>query len=106
MFAFMPKSVRRGFVGLSRPRSQWQGHGDALTIGPSFHPYTILALNMLTQLICVSGVNQLSSVRTTFFFFSPFARCQEQGGRGEEEGEVSPFHTLLSHAQRYQPRAE
>jgi len=61
MFAFMPRSVRRGFVGLSRPKSQWQGHGSALTISSSIHPYTILAINMLTQLICVSGVNQLSS---------------------------------------------
>ncbi|KAH9967365.1 UAA transporter [Russula dissimulans] len=59
MFAFMPRSVRRGFVGLSRPKSQWQG--GTLTIGSGVHPYAILALNMVTQLICVSGVNQLSS---------------------------------------------
>ena len=63
MFAFMPGSVRRGFVGLgrrSRPtRASW--------MGSSIHPYTMLALNLLTQLVCVSGVNQLSSVSKPLF---------------------------------------
>lgn len=75
MFAFMPTSVRRGFVGLSRPTRRHDGVelGDAVTnsmnsmgltskTGTGIHPYTILALNLITQLICVSGVNQLSSV--------------------------------------------
>ncbi|KAI0255762.1 UAA transporter [Lactifluus subvellereus] len=52
MFTLMPRSVHQGFVGLSRP----SGHD-----GTSSRAYVILALNMLTQLICVSGVNQLSS---------------------------------------------
>lgn len=55
MFALMPRSVYQGFVGLSRP----SGHE-----GTSSRAYVILAVNMLTQLICVSGVNQLSSVCT------------------------------------------
>ncbi|KAI9508186.1 UAA transporter [Russula earlei] len=53
MFAFMPRSVHRGFAGLSDPKRRMTGLG--------IHPYAILALNMLSQLICVSGVNQLSS---------------------------------------------
>jgi UDP-xylose/UDP-N-acetylglucosamine transporter B4 len=55
MFAIMPKSVRRGFVGLSRPK------GALASGSSSIRPYTMLALNLLTQLICVAGVNQLSS---------------------------------------------
>ncbi|KAH9066585.1 UAA transporter [Lactarius vividus] len=47
LFAFMPGHVRRGFVGLS-----------SRTTG---RPYTMLAFNLLSQLVCVSGVNQLSS---------------------------------------------
>ncbi|KAI0272628.1 UAA transporter [Gloeopeniophorella convolvens] len=46
MFLFMPARVQAGFVGLG------QAGGRA---------YAVLALNMLSQLICVSGVNQLSS---------------------------------------------
>jgi hypothetical protein len=63
MFAFMPMSVRRGFVGLSRP-SKINFDGAAVTSSSSsaIHPYAVLALNLVTQLICVSGVNQLSSV--------------------------------------------
>ena len=81
MFAIMPQSVRRGFVGLSRPKNSGvaggfhAGHSDALlttmtnSSSPSSifrRPYTMLALNLLSQLICVAGVNQLSSVRTFF----------------------------------------
>jgi len=76
MFAIMPKSVRRGFVGLSRPKnSGYDGHGDANALTTTSwsssiirRPHTMLALNLLSQLICVTGVNQLSSVRTFFFF--------------------------------------
>jgi hypothetical protein len=66
MFAIMPRSVRRGFVGLSRPKGY--GSSSALTGASSIRPYTMLALNLLTQLICVAGVNQLSSVCTFFFW--------------------------------------
>ena len=63
MFAIMPRSVYRGFVGLSPPK----GDGSAvLTNSSSTRPYMILALNLLSQLICVAGVNQLSSVCTFF----------------------------------------
>jgi hypothetical protein len=85
MFAIMPQSVRRGFVGLSRPKnsggggSPYDGHNNPLlttTNSSSLSsiirkPYTMLALNLLSQLICVAGVNQLSSVRTFFFLFRP-----------------------------------
>jgi hypothetical protein len=84
MFAIMPQSVRRGFVGLSRPKNSggaggYDGHDNALLTTTRINsssssifrrPYTMLALNLLSQLICVAGVNQLSSVRTFFFFFS------------------------------------
>ena len=45
----MPSHVQQGFVGLS-------SRGTARS-------YTMLGLNLLSQLVCVSGVNQLSSVR-------------------------------------------
>jgi len=64
MFAFMPRSVQRGFVGLSRPaKAKRDGHGGAMmsSTRTGIHPYMMLALNLITQLICVSGVNQLSS---------------------------------------------
>jgi hypothetical protein len=86
MFAIMPQSVRRGFVGLSRPKNSGgaggydDGHRNPLltTANSSSssifrRPYTMLALNLLSQLICVAGVNQLSSVRAFFrggFFLS------------------------------------
>ena len=72
MFAFMPRSVQRGFVGLGRPtKSLWPGSaGVTSSKGMSVHPYAILAFNLVSQLICVSGVNQLSSVRFTIFDFS------------------------------------
>jgi hypothetical protein len=80
MFAIMPHSVRRGFVGLSRPKNSGGavGYDALLTTASATHsssssifrrPYMMLALNLLSQLICVAGVNQLSSVRTFFFFF-------------------------------------
>ncbi|KAH9046526.1 UAA transporter [Lactarius hengduanensis] len=47
LFALMPGHVRQGFVGLS-----------SRTTG---RPYTMLAFNLLSQLVCVTGVNQLSS---------------------------------------------
>ncbi|KAI9464542.1 UAA transporter [Lactarius psammicola] len=47
LFVFMPGHVRQGFVGLSSRKTG--------------RPYTMLALNLLSQLVCVSGVNQLSS---------------------------------------------
>lgn len=87
MFAIMPQSVRRGFAGLSRPKKSGvtggyhAGHSDALlttmtdsSSSPSSifrRPYTMLALNLLSQLICVAGVNQLSSVRPFFYAVSP-----------------------------------
>lgn len=56
MFLFMPSHVRQGFVGLSN-------RGTARS-------YTMLGLNLLSQLVCVSGVNQLSSVRDNLLISS------------------------------------
>jgi solute carrier family 35 (UDP-xylose/UDP-N-acetylglucosamine transporter), member B4 len=76
MFAIMPQSVRRGFVGLSRPKNLGlgggydNGHNSSSSI--IRRPYTMLALNLLSQLICVAGVNQLSSVCNLPFFFPSF----------------------------------
>ena len=92
MFAIMPQSVRRGFVGLSRPKnSGGRGGGVGGVGGYDGHhnnalptttnnssssiigrPYAMLALNLLSQLICVAGVNQLSSVRPLFYFIFIF----------------------------------
>ncbi|KAH9175972.1 UAA transporter family-domain-containing protein [Lactarius sanguifluus] len=47
LFALMPGHVRQGFVGLSSRKTG--------------RPYTMLAFNLLSQLVCVTGVNQLSS---------------------------------------------
>ncbi|KAH9004620.1 UAA transporter [Lactarius hatsudake] len=47
LFALMPGHVRQGFVGLSSRKTG--------------RPYTMLAFNLLSQLVCVAGVNQLSS---------------------------------------------
>jgi hypothetical protein len=76
MFAFMPRSVQRGFVGLGLSAKKSSGLGGAgmtSSKGMGVHPYTILAFNLISQLICVSGVNQLSSVRFLFlgFFSNP-----------------------------------
>ena len=103
MFAFMPTSVRRGFVGLSRPNKSL--HGDAVTnsmssmsltskMGKGIHPYTILALNLITQLVCVSGVNQLSSVSHP----SPvtFAHTRIQAPVLSPHTSVAPFPASLS----------
>lgn len=38
-------------------------------------PYVILAANLLSQLVCVSGVNQLSSVRRHFWIVSLVDNC-------------------------------
>lgn len=68
----MPRSVQRGFVGLGRPAKKSPGLGGAgvtSSKGMGVHPYTILAFNLISQLICVSGVNQLSSVRPHFYFY-------------------------------------
>ncbi|KAI0065642.1 UAA transporter [Artomyces pyxidatus] len=50
MFIFMVPQVKHGLTSLSQPSA---------TAFPL--PYIVLALNLLSQLICVSGVNQLSS---------------------------------------------
>jgi len=96
MFAIMPQSVRRGFVGLSRPKNSGRGGGGGGGGGGGYdghhnnalptttnnssssiigRPYAMLALNLLSQLICVAGVNQLSSVRPLFYFIFSLFNC-------------------------------
>ncbi|KAI0675468.1 UAA transporter [Trametes maxima] len=61
IFLFFIPDLKRGFVGLADPTTlspeslQTFGRFSALV------PYAILGANMLTQLACVSGVNQLTS---------------------------------------------
>ena len=116
MFAIMPHSVRRGFVGLSRPKnlggrggsSYYDGHNNPLltttattktnlSLSSSIirKPYTMLALNLLSQLICVAGVNQLSSVRT-FFFPSPSLLSPDLFQKNQKPP-ISPCSLARSH---------
>jgi hypothetical protein len=70
MFAIMPRSVQRGFVGLNRSSTESYGGGGGGGVSSStIRPYTILALNLVSQLVCVAGVNQLSSVSHLLFYF-------------------------------------
>jgi len=50
IFLFLVPDIKQGLGSLSTPSSTFSG------------PYIILAGNLITQLICVSGVNRLSSV--------------------------------------------
>ncbi|KAG9217699.1 hypothetical protein CCMSSC00406_0003612 [Pleurotus cornucopiae] len=54
IFLFLASDVKRGFRGLSSPRT-----GTDAVLSAS--PYIILAVNLVSQLICVSAVNRLSS---------------------------------------------
>ncbi|KAF4586154.1 golgi uridine diphosphate-N- acetylglucosamine transporter [Pleurotus pulmonarius] len=54
IFLFLASDVKSGFHGLSSPRS---GTDAVLSVSP----YIILAVNLVSQLICVSAVNRLSS---------------------------------------------
>lgn len=56
-FAFLGRDIKQGFISLSSPQSST----STLT------SFMILAANLITQLVCVSGVNSLTSVRDTIF---------------------------------------
>ncbi|KAI0653434.1 UAA transporter family-domain-containing protein [Cubamyces menziesii] len=57
---FIP-DLKRGFGGLSDPRTLSPETLSTFGSLSSIIPYAILGANMLTQLACVSGVNQLTS---------------------------------------------
>jgi solute carrier family 35 (UDP-xylose/UDP-N-acetylglucosamine transporter), member B4 len=59
VFAFLGRDIKQGFSSLSSPQS------TTSTVAS----FMILAGNLITQLVCVSGVNRLTSVRETIFVF-------------------------------------
>ncbi|KAI1796586.1 UAA-domain-containing protein [Ganoderma leucocontextum] len=61
IFLFFVSDLKRGFRGLAQPASLAPFTEDALGSLAPYVPYAVLAANMITQLACVSGVNQLSS---------------------------------------------
>ena len=58
-FAFLGRDIKQGFSSLSRPQSTTSTATSII----------ILAGNLITQLVCVSGVNRLTSVRETIFLY-------------------------------------
>ncbi|KAI0763779.1 UAA transporter family-domain-containing protein [Trametes elegans] len=61
IFLFFVPDLKRGFRGLSDPSTLSPVSLAALGRAAPAVPYAILGANMLTQLACVSGVNQLTS---------------------------------------------
>jgi|ERR1700722_3204154 len=57
IFLFLIPDIKRGLTSLSA--------------APAYTPYLILATNLVTQLICVSSVNQLTSVSFIFLLCLP-----------------------------------
>ena len=60
---FFVPDLKRGFRGLAHPASLAPFSEETLGPVTPYFPYAVLVANMFTQLACVSGVNQLSSVR-------------------------------------------
>ncbi|PIL25026.1 transporter [Ganoderma sinense ZZ0214-1] len=61
IFVFFVSDLKRGFRGLAQPTSLAPFTEDALGSFAPYLPYAVLVANMITQLACVSGVNQLSA---------------------------------------------
>lgn len=61
IFLFFVSDLKRGLRGLAKPASLAPFTEDSLGSFAPYVPYAVLAANMVTQLACVSGVNQLSS---------------------------------------------
>ncbi|KAI8996380.1 UAA transporter [Trametes punicea] len=61
VFLFFIPDLKRGFGGLSDPTRLSPESLNTFGRFSSIVPYAILGANMLTQLACVSGVNQLTS---------------------------------------------
>ena len=62
IFLFFIPDLKRGFSGLANRRSPPPFHDSAVGGFAPYVPYVVLVANMVTQLACVSGVNQLSAV--------------------------------------------
>ena len=65
LFLLFVSDLKRGFRGLAEPASLAPFTEDALGSFAPYVPYAVLVANMITQLACVSGVNQLSAVRSS-----------------------------------------
>lgn len=63
IFLLFVSDLKRGFRGLAEPASLAPFTEDSLGSFAPYVPYAVLVANMITQLACVSGVNQLSAVR-------------------------------------------
>ncbi|OJT09814.1 UDP-xylose and UDP-N-acetylglucosamine transporter [Trametes pubescens] len=61
IFLFFIPDLKRGFGGLADPSTLSAASLERLGALSGAVPYVILGANMLTQLACVSGVNQLTS---------------------------------------------
>ncbi|KAM5532880.1 hypothetical protein V8D89_013432 [Ganoderma adspersum] len=61
IFLLFVSDLKRGFRGLAEPASLAPFTEDALGSLAPYVPYAVLVANMITQLACVSGVNQLSA---------------------------------------------
>ncbi|KAI9064142.1 UAA transporter [Trametes sanguinea] len=61
IFLFFIRDLKRGFGGLSDPTRLSQESLQALGGFSNVIPYAIFGANLLTQLACASGVNQLTS---------------------------------------------
>jgi UDP-xylose/UDP-N-acetylglucosamine transporter B4 len=57
-FAFLGRDIKQGFSSLSSPQSTTS----------TVTSFMILAANLITQLVCVSGVNSLASVSETSLY--------------------------------------
>ena len=57
-FVFLGRDIKQGFSSLSNPQS------TTLTV----KSFMVLAANLITQLVCVSGVNSLTSVREIILY--------------------------------------
>ena len=58
-FAFLGRDIKQGLSSLSSPQSTTS----------TVTSFMILAANLITQLVCVSGVNRLTSVREIILYF-------------------------------------
>jgi UDP-xylose/UDP-N-acetylglucosamine transporter B4 len=67
IFLFFAKDIRQGFGHLSSPSTSHSLYPKSRLLGldldiEEWKEYMVLAANLVTQLMCVSGVNRMSSV--------------------------------------------
>lgn len=66
IFLFFIPDIKKGFAGLA-PSSDPTTVFAQRSLLNTLTPYLVLLANLFTQLLCVSGVNQLTSVRPISF---------------------------------------